>query len=165
MCRLIVHELRPWPQYRQSSIFKLNQRYTECTLAVVKEGIASGEFNAGVPLRIVRDMIFGCSEHHTWSYLRDEGRFSPDEAADAITNLIYQGLAATAPAGTAGVDVSVTASSARCSASRGWLRRAGASEGLPDAQARPHCQPRRDRLPHHAHAARDAHRKRGCLPP
>lgn len=107
MCRLIVHELRPWPQYRQSSIFKLNQRYTECTLAVVKEGIASGEFNAGVPLRIVRDMIFGCSEHHTWSYLRDEGRFSPDEAADAITNLIYQGLAVTAPAGTAGVDVSV----------------------------------------------------------
>jgi hypothetical protein len=46
-----------------------------------------------VPLRIVRDMIFGCAEHHSWAYLRGEGRFSPDEAADAITNLIYRGLA------------------------------------------------------------------------
>jgi AcrR family transcriptional regulator len=92
MCRLIVHELRPWPQYRRSSIFTLNQRYTQSTLAVVREGIASGEFRADVPLRIVRDMIFGGAEHHTWAHLRDEGEFSPDEAADAITDMIYQGL-------------------------------------------------------------------------
>jgi hypothetical protein len=93
MCRLIVHELRPWPQYRQSSVFRLNQRYTRRTLAVIKEGVARGEFQAKIPLQIVRDMIFGCAEHHTWAYLRGEGQFSPDEAADAITNLIYQGLA------------------------------------------------------------------------
>jgi AcrR family transcriptional regulator len=92
MCRLIVHELRPWPQYRQSSIFTLNQRYTQSTLAVVREGIASGEFRDDVPLRIVRDMIFGGAEHHTWAHLRDEGGFSPDAAADAITNMICQGL-------------------------------------------------------------------------
>ncbi|HEY2809089.1 MAG TPA: TetR/AcrR family transcriptional regulator [Steroidobacteraceae bacterium] len=92
MCRLIVHELRPWPQYRQSSIFTLNQRYTQSTLAVVREGIASGEFRDDVPLRIVRDMIFGGAEHHTWGHLRDEGGFSPDTAADAITNMICQGL-------------------------------------------------------------------------
>jgi TetR/AcrR family transcriptional regulator, fatty acid metabolism regulator protein len=93
MCRLIMYELRPSPQYRQSSVYKLNQRYTQRTLAVVTEGIASGEFHPSVPLRIVRDLIFGCAEHHAWAYLRGEGQFSPDEAADAITNLVYQGLA------------------------------------------------------------------------
>jgi TetR/AcrR family transcriptional regulator, fatty acid metabolism regulator protein len=92
MCRLIVHELRPWPEYRQSSIFTLNQRYTQSTLAVIREGIDSGEFREDVPLRIVRDMIFGAAEHHTWAHLRGEGDFSPDETADAITNMIYQGL-------------------------------------------------------------------------
>ncbi len=92
MCRLIVHELRPWPEYRRSSIFSLNQRYTQSTLAVIREGIASGEFREDVPLRIVRDMIFGAAEHHTWAHLRKEGEFSPDAAADAITNLVYQGL-------------------------------------------------------------------------
>jgi AcrR family transcriptional regulator len=107
MCRLIVHELRPWPQYRQSSVFKLNQRYTQHTLAVVKEGIARGEFAAQVPLRVVRDMIFGCAEHHTWAYLRGEGQFSPDAAADAITNLIYQGLARSAERKATKVDASV----------------------------------------------------------
>jgi AcrR family transcriptional regulator len=105
MCRLIVHELRPWPQYRQSSIFTLNQRYTQSTLAVVREGIASGEFRDDVPLRIVRDMIFGGAEHHTWAHLRDGGGFSPDAAADAITDMICQGMR---PAGRAvGVDTSV----------------------------------------------------------
>jgi TetR/AcrR family transcriptional regulator, fatty acid metabolism regulator protein len=107
MCRLIVHELRPWPQYRQSSVFRLNQRYTRRTLAVIKEGVARGEFQAKIPLQIVRDMIFGCAEHHTWAYLRGEGQFSPDEAADAITNLIYQGLARAGRRPDASVAVSV----------------------------------------------------------
>lgn len=107
MCRLIVHELRPWPQYRQSSIFTLNQRYTQSTLAVVREGIANGEFRDDVPLRIVRDMIFGGAEHHTWAHLRDEGRFSPDEAADGITNMIYQGLARGGQGNSEAVDGSV----------------------------------------------------------
>ena len=107
MCRLIVHEVRPSPQYRQSSVFSLNQRYTQHTLAVVKEGIARGEFAAEVPLRIVRDMIFGCAEHHTWAYLRGEGEFAPDAAADAITNLIYQGLSRGGARATTPVDASV----------------------------------------------------------
>lgn len=106
MCRLIVHELRPWPEYRRSSIFSLNQRYTQSTLAVIREGMASGEFREDVPLRIVRDMIFGAAEHHTWAHLRKEGQFSPDAAADAITNLVYRGLERRGgAAGSAGVEL------------------------------------------------------------
>lgn len=107
MCRLIMHELRPWPQYRSSSVFRLNQVYTEHALAVVKEGIANGELQATAPLAIVRDMIFGCAEHHSWAYLRGEGEFSPDEAADAITNLIYRGLTRGGQGVAEGVDGSV----------------------------------------------------------
>lgn len=94
MCRLIFNELRATPEYRNTSVFELNRKYTQLTLAIVKSGIASGELRGDVPLQIVRDMIFGCAEHHTWAFLRGEGRFSPDQAADAITNLIYHGLAA-----------------------------------------------------------------------
>jgi AcrR family transcriptional regulator len=107
MCRLIVHELRPSPQYRESSVFELNRRYTERTLAVIKEGIAAGEFEERLPLRLVRDMIFGCAEHHTWAYLRGEGQFSPEQAADALTSLIFRGLARGPRAAVAPVDVSV----------------------------------------------------------
>jgi TetR/AcrR family transcriptional regulator, fatty acid metabolism regulator protein len=93
MCRLIVHELRPSTHYRKSSVFELNRRYTERTLAVVKEGIAAGELRSDVPLQVVRDLIFGCAEHHTWAYLRGEGQFSPERSADTITDLVYRGLA------------------------------------------------------------------------
>lgn len=92
MCRLIVHELRPSAQYRKSSVFELNRRYTQRTLEVIKEGIRAGELRADLPLDVVRDLIFGCAEHHTWAYLRGEGQFSPAASADAITELIYRGL-------------------------------------------------------------------------
>lgn len=107
LCRLIVHELRPSPEYRESSVFDLNRRYTQCMLAVVREGIARGEFARDVPLRIVRDLVFGGAEHHTWAYLRREGAFSPEAAADAITNLIYRGLARGGERRAATVDTSV----------------------------------------------------------
>jgi|SRR5579863_1053960 len=93
MCRLIVHELRPSSEYRRSSVFELNRRYTQRTLEVIKEGIREGELRADLPLEVVRDLIFGCAEHHTWAYLRGEGQFSAAASADAITELIYRGLA------------------------------------------------------------------------
>ena len=94
MCRLIFNELRATAEYRHTSVYELNRKYTQLTMTIVKDGVASGELRAGVPLQIVRDMIFGCAEHHTWAFLRGEGSFSPDEAADAITDLIYNGLVA-----------------------------------------------------------------------
>ncbi len=92
MCRLIFNELRSGPEYRETAVFELNREYTNRTLAIVQDAMDSGEFRAGIPLRVVRDMIYGGVEHHTWSYLRGEGDFSPEEVADAITDIIYRGL-------------------------------------------------------------------------
>jgi AcrR family transcriptional regulator len=93
MCRLIFNELRSGPEYRNTAVFELNRNYTTRTLTIVQEAVDSGEFRAGIPLRIVRDMIYGGVEHHIWAFMRGEGDFSPDESADAITDIIYRGLA------------------------------------------------------------------------
>lgn len=93
MCRLIFNELRSGPEYRGTAVFELNREYTQLTLAIIEEAVAAGEFRTGIPLRVVRDMIYGGIEHHAWSFLRGEGDFSPDAAADAITDIIYRGLA------------------------------------------------------------------------
>ena len=37
-------------------------------------------------------MIYGCIEHRTWAFLRDEGDFASDETADSITDIVYRGL-------------------------------------------------------------------------
>jgi AcrR family transcriptional regulator len=92
MCRLIFNELRSGPEYRDTAVFELNREYTNRTLAIIQDAMDSGEFRAGIPLRVVRDMIYGGIEHYTWSFLRGEGDFSPEESADAITDIIYRGL-------------------------------------------------------------------------
>lgn len=98
LSRLMFHEIRPAPDYRTSRLFELNRAYTNRLVDVVKAGIASGELKPDASPSLVRDMIFGCTEHRTWAFLRNEGDFDPAETAEAITNLVYSGLVLAAPA-------------------------------------------------------------------
>ena len=91
--KLIVEEIRPGPEYRDTAIFELNRNYTRRTLGIIDDAIAAGEFRADVPGAIIRAMIYGGVEHYAFAFLRGEGDFSPDAAADSITDLIYRGLA------------------------------------------------------------------------
>ncbi len=93
MVRLIINELRAGEDYRDTDVYALTRQYTQRTIAIVEEGIASGEFRKDIPVRIMRDMIYGGVEHHTWSFLRGDAQFSPDDTADAITDLVYRALA------------------------------------------------------------------------
>lgn len=93
MCRLVMGEVRGGEEYRASAVFELNREYTRRTLGIVKDAMEAGEFRADAPLALVRDMIYGAAEHHTWAYLRGEGDFSPDQAADEIVGIVYRGLA------------------------------------------------------------------------
>lgn len=96
LCRLMFQEIRADPGYAATAVFELNRKYTRRTLDIVKDAMQSGEFREDIPMRLVRDMIYGCVEHHTWAYLRGEGDFRVDETADRITNVVYRGLAAEA---------------------------------------------------------------------
>jgi TetR/AcrR family transcriptional regulator, fatty acid metabolism regulator protein len=91
--KLIVEEIRPGPEYRETAIFELNRNYTRRTLGIINDAIATGEFRSDVPGAVIRSMIYGGVEHYAFAFLRGEGDFSPDEAADSITDLIYRGLA------------------------------------------------------------------------
>jgi AcrR family transcriptional regulator len=92
LCRLVFQVLRVGDGYRSTAVFQLNRAYTRRTIEIIKQGQASGELCSDLPPRLVRDTIYGAVEHHSWAYLRGEGDFSPDEAADAITELVYRGL-------------------------------------------------------------------------
>lgn len=97
LCRLVFQELRPGPEYPLTTVFELNREYTKRTLEIVKSAMDAGEFRKDVPLRVVRDLIFGCVEHHTWSYIRGGGTLEVDATADTIAEIIYRGLAADVP--------------------------------------------------------------------
>ncbi len=92
LSNLMLQFLRTDPQYSQTAIYALNRKYTRRTLDIVKEGIALGELRDDVPLRLIRDMIYGGIEHLTWPYRRGEGDFDPDGMTDALVEIIMTGL-------------------------------------------------------------------------
>lgn len=92
LTRFILMELRAAPNYREMKIYKLNQRFTSKINDVLQEAIDKGVFRDDVSVSLLRDMIFGCIEHQTWIYLRNEGDFSVDETTDGITNVIFRGM-------------------------------------------------------------------------
>ena len=97
LAKLVTYEIKVDPDYRGMRIFQLNRAYTRRTVEIIEQAIRSGEFVADVPIPIIRDMIYGCIDHHTWSYVRGEGTFDLNATADYITHLVYRGLAAHAP--------------------------------------------------------------------
>jgi TetR/AcrR family transcriptional regulator, fatty acid metabolism regulator protein len=92
--RFVLIEMRPLPAYRSTTLFKLTRRFTADVRTVCAEAVQSGEFRDDVSASLLRDMIFGCIEHQTWSFLRREGDFKIDEVADSIANVVYRGMAA-----------------------------------------------------------------------
>lgn len=97
LCNLMFQYLRTGSDYSSTTVYGLNRQYTRRTLDIIREGIDAGELRENVPLRLVRDMIYGCIEHRTWAYLRGEGDFNPDQTADAIVDLILGSLTRSRP--------------------------------------------------------------------
>jgi AcrR family transcriptional regulator len=93
LARLVQYEIKTDPDYRSTSVFNLNRLYTRRTTEIIETAIRSGEFRPGIPVPVVRDMIYGCIDHHTWNYLRGEGTIDVNATADHITNLVYRGMA------------------------------------------------------------------------
>jgi|ERR1700722_12277448 TetR/AcrR family transcriptional regulator, fatty acid metabolism regulator protein len=91
--RFVLIEMRPLPSYRSTALFKLTRRFTADVRAVCAGAMRSGEFRDDVSPSLLRDMIFGCIEHQTWSFLRREGDFEIDSVADSIANVVYRGMA------------------------------------------------------------------------
>ncbi|MGE0232978.1 MAG: TetR/AcrR family transcriptional regulator [Flavobacteriaceae bacterium] len=93
LSRFMLLEVRQNPAYRHSRSFELNKRLTAEISLLCAQAIDRGEFRGDVSVPILRDMIFGCIEHRTWSFLRGEGDFDIDAVADGIANVVYRGMA------------------------------------------------------------------------
>ncbi len=92
LTRFILMDLRSDPTYKSTHIYELNRKFTAIVCDLLDDAVASGEFGNDVPVRLLRDMIFGCIEHQTWAFLRGIGDFSVDAAADGIAAIIYRGM-------------------------------------------------------------------------
>lgn len=97
LCRLMFREVRAGADYRGSRLHALNRTYAGLLTAVVEDGMRAREFRAGLPVLLVRDMIYGGIEHHTWNYLAGRGKLDVDGITGGLMSVLDHGIAAGPP--------------------------------------------------------------------
>lgn len=92
LCRLIISEARPHDDYASSEVGALSRAYTALAVEALEDGIARGEIRGDLPLTMVRDLIYGGTEHIAWRALTGRGQLDPARVADDLTSLLFDGL-------------------------------------------------------------------------
>jgi AcrR family transcriptional regulator len=92
LCRLMFREVRSGPDYPGSRIHTLNRRYTRLLMDVIAEGQKGGAFRHDVPLPLLRDLVYGGIEHHTWNFMSGRGELDIEHVAGRMTAVICDGI-------------------------------------------------------------------------
>ena len=96
MCRLFLTEVRVAADYRETAIFRLNQRYTSIVLLVAADGMAEGAVRPDLDPRLLRDMLFGGIEHFAWRYLQQPAQVDLDAGAAQVACMLLDGIGSVA---------------------------------------------------------------------
>lgn len=91
LMRLIIRELRTGDPEFSNIVGGLNQKYTAFLRQALEEGARNGELREDMPVRLVRDMIFGGIEHYATRYLAGTGTLDVETTADQMLALVLQG--------------------------------------------------------------------------
>ena len=78
---------------RGTVLHDLNRRYTQLLVDVIEAGIAGGEFRADLPAPLLRSLVYGGIEHHSWNYVCGRGALDIDSLAEQLTSLVCDGIA------------------------------------------------------------------------
>lgn len=97
LCRLMFREVRSEADYHGSGLHQLNRQYTELLVQVLDEGQRKGEIRRDVPLPLLRDMVYGAIEHHTWNFICGRGVLDIDRIAEQMTAMLCDGITSKRP--------------------------------------------------------------------
>lgn len=92
LCRLFIAEVRGAADFAKSDARKMSRRYSAVFLSVIRAADAAGELRAGLDAHLLRDLVFGGVEFFAWRAMSARGGANVEAAADAITDLILNGV-------------------------------------------------------------------------
>lgn len=91
LCRLHFAEVRDQADYHGSELYGLERDVTAILLGVLEEGVANGDLRSAIPIRVIRDAIFGGIQHNVAAFLAGRGRLDCDAVAASLTSLVFDG--------------------------------------------------------------------------
>ena len=92
LCRLMFREVRSERDYHGSDLHGMNRRYTQFVVDALRIGVERGEFRQDLPLSLLRDMVFGGIEHHSWNYFCGRGDLDVEGTTDQIMLILSAGI-------------------------------------------------------------------------
>jgi AcrR family transcriptional regulator len=92
LCRLMFREVRSEQDYHGSGLHGMNRRYTRLLVEVIEQGMQAGEFRAELSPPLLRDLVYGGIEHHSWNYVCGRGDLDVDAVTDQIVQILSTGI-------------------------------------------------------------------------
>lgn len=97
LCALILGEGRTFDQAFSDAIADFKRRYTAPLMQALHEAQQAGELRGEVPLRLMRDMVYGAMEHVLWGYVASGRKPSLEQTAQQLTDVFMDGFGARPP--------------------------------------------------------------------
>jgi AcrR family transcriptional regulator len=92
LCALVLSEGRAAEPELAAVITECKRRYTAPLMQALAAGQAQGSIRRDVPLRLLRELVYGSMEHVLWDAITTMKRPRIDETARQLTALIWQAL-------------------------------------------------------------------------
>lgn len=92
MCALVLGEGRASAPELAEVITDCKRRYTAPLMDCLAQAMKDGEVRQDMPLRLMRDLVYGSMEHVLWDSITSHKRPPIDETAEQLTALIWSAL-------------------------------------------------------------------------
>lgn len=90
--RILLLEVRNFPDYFKSDAYLMVKRYAALALTIVEEGVAKGEIRSDVPPTAMRQFILGAIEHACLPGVIFHREIPVDEVTEHLCTLICRGV-------------------------------------------------------------------------
>lgn len=94
LCAVILRESRNLDRTLTQEVHDKNRLYANVVKDIVNQGIQVGELRADASPALVRNTIFGTTEHFFWDVVIGSQDIDIKQIAEQLTELIYNGIAA-----------------------------------------------------------------------
>ncbi len=90
ICALVLSEGRNADQEFMNLIADIKRRYIGPLMAVLSAALEGGEIRPDIPLRLMRDMVYGSMEHVLWTHIVTGRMTDVDLTASQLSEMLWR---------------------------------------------------------------------------
>ena len=90
--KVLLIEVRNYPDYYRSDTYELVKVYSNTVLSVIEGGVREGVIRADIPSKMIRQIILGGIEHVCLSGIVFGREIDPEGVTDYLCGILFEGI-------------------------------------------------------------------------